>query len=147
MKHSVSQLQLQQEDLENRERCQNLHFRGIPETIGDNTLRQYLLGLFNTLAPKIADIDWRLDRAHRSLGPKPPSGARPRNVIVRFYYYDSKEALTLATRNKSSTEYKGAKIQIYNDLSPITLAKCRNLRLITSHLQSHRIPYFWGFPF
>lgn len=34
LKHLVSQLQLQQEDLENRERRQNLHFRGIPETVG-----------------------------------------------------------------------------------------------------------------
>lgn len=115
--------------------------------MGDNTLRPYLLGLFNTLASNVADIYWRLDRAHRSLSPKPPSGARPRDVIVCFHFYDSKEALTLATRNKSSAEYKGAKIQINNELSPITLAKCRNLRPITSHLQNHRVPYFWGFPF
>lgn len=115
--------------------------------MGDNARRPYLLGFFNTLVPNIADIDWRLDRAHRSLGPKPPSGSRPGDVIVRFHFYDSKEALTLATHNKSSAEYKGAKIQIYNDLSPITLAIRRNLRPITSHLQNHCIPYFWGFPF
>lgn len=110
-------------------------------------MQRYLLGLFNTLAPKITDIDWRLDRAHRSLGPKPPSGARPRDVIICFHYYDNKEALTLVTRNKSSIDYKGAKIQIYNDLSPITLVKRRNLRPITSHLQNLRIPYLWSFPF
>ena len=144
---SVSQLQIQQEDLENRERRQNLRFRGIPETVGDPDLRTYLLGLFNTMAPTIVDIDWRLDRAHRSLGPKPPSGARPRDVIVKFHFFESKEALTLATRNKSQITYKGAKLQIFSDLSPITLAKRRSLRPITSHLQHHKIPYYWGFPF
>lgn len=74
--------QLQQEDLENRESRQTLRFRGIPETVGDPDLRTYLLGLFNTLAPTVVDIDWRLDRAHRSLGPKPPAGARRRDVEI-----------------------------------------------------------------
>lgn len=37
-RHTVSQLQVQQEDLENRARRQNLHFRGIPETVGDPAL-------------------------------------------------------------------------------------------------------------
>lgn len=78
---------------------------------------------------------------------EPPAGARPRDVIVRFHYYESKEALTLATCNKSQLMYKGAKLQIFSDLSPITLAKRRNLRPITSHLQRHQVPYYWGFPF
>lgn len=59
----------------------------------------------------------------RSLGPKPPARACPRNIIVRFQSYDSKEALTLATRNKLQINYKGDKLQILSDLSPITLAK------------------------
>lgn len=129
------------------ERGQNLRFRGIPETVGDNTLHPYLLGLFNTLAPTVVGIDWWLDRVHRSLGPKPSTGARPRDVIVRFHYYDSKEALTVATCNKSQIVYKGAKIQIFNDLSSTTLSKWRNLRPITTDLQQHRVPYYWGFPF
>lgn len=64
--------------------------------MSDNILLPYLLGLFNTLAHTVVDVDWRLDRAHRSLDPKPPNGAKPRDVIVRFHFYDSKEALTLA---------------------------------------------------
>lgn len=75
------------------------------------------------MAPTVVDVDWHLDRAHCSLGPKPPAGARPRDVIVRFHYYESKEALTLATQNKSQLVYKGAKLQTFSDLSPITLAK------------------------
>lgn len=85
----------------------------------------------------VVDVDWRLERAHRSLGPKPPAGARPRDVIVRFHFYDSKEALTLAMRNMSQIAYKGAKIQIFCYLSPITLSKWRILHLITAQLQYH----------
>ena len=146
LKNLVSQLQIQ-EDLENRERRQNLRIRGVPESIPDKEIRPYLLALFVTLAPHIPDIDWRLDRAHRSLAPKPPPGANPRDIIVRFHFYESKEALTIATRNKSRVDFKGAKIQIFNDLSPITLARRRALRPVTSHLQQNQVPYRWGFPF
>ena len=141
MKHTLSQLQLQQEDLENRERRQNLRIRGVPESVTDKELRPYLLGLFVTLAPHIPDIDWRLDRAHRSLAPKPPAGSNPRDVVVRFHFYESKEALTVATRNKSRIKFKQAKIQIFNDLSPITLAKRRSFRPVTTHLQNLQVPY------
>lgn len=47
LKHAVTQLQSQQENLENRERRQNLRIRGVLETLSDNNLHSYLLGLFN----------------------------------------------------------------------------------------------------
>ena len=77
LKNAVTQLQIQQEDLENRECRQNLRICGVLESIPDKEIRPYLLALFNYLAPDIPDIDWRLDRAHRSLAPKPPQGANP----------------------------------------------------------------------
>lgn len=107
IKHTVPQLQAQQKDLENRECRQNLQVRGIPETVGDQDIRPYLLNLFNMVAPNIPDIDWRLDRAHRLLAPKPPAGANPQDIIVRFHYYDNKEALSMATRNNSRLDFKG----------------------------------------
>lgn len=67
LKNSVSLLQLQQEDLENRERRQNLRICGVLENVADNNIRPYLIGLFNHLTPNIVDIDWRLDWTHRSL--------------------------------------------------------------------------------
>lgn len=86
---------------------------------------------------------WRLDRVHRSLAPKPP----PRDIIVRFHYYESKKALTVATRNISQVDFKGTKIQIFNDLSSITLAKRHSFRPVTAYVQNHQITYHWGFPF
>lgn len=48
---------------------------------------------------------------------KPPAGARPRDIIVSFHEYDSKEALILAICNKLQIDYKGDRIQIFSDLS------------------------------
>lgn len=92
LKNTVSQLQMQQEDLENREHRQNLQIQRVPEFPEDKEIRPYLLALFVTLAPHIPDVDWRLNRAHRSLAPKPPQGANSRDIIVRLHYYESKEA-------------------------------------------------------
>lgn len=104
--------------MENRERRSNLRIRGVPEAVTDKELRSYLRNLFVTLAPHIPDIDWCLDRTHRTLAPKPPPGSNPRDIIVRFHYYDSKEALTAATRKKICIDFKGSKLQIFSDLSP-----------------------------
>lgn len=46
LKYSVSQLQLQQQDLENRERSQNFRICGVSEKVSHN-IRSFLLGLFN----------------------------------------------------------------------------------------------------
>lgn len=74
LKNAMMQLLMQQKDLKNRECRQNLWIRGVPESITDKEICPYLLTLFIYIAPDIPDIDWRLDRAHRSLAPKPPPG-------------------------------------------------------------------------
>lgn len=82
LKHTVSQFQMQQEDLENRQLCQNLQIRGVPETISEKEIVPYLLRLFVNLAPHITDMVWCLDKAHRCLASKPPAGTNSRDNIV-----------------------------------------------------------------
>lgn len=62
---NVSQIQLQEEDLENRQRCQNLWIRGVTKMVSNAELRPCLLGLFISIAPSILYIDWHLDHAHQ----------------------------------------------------------------------------------
>ncbi|OCT79705.1 hypothetical protein XELAEV_18026514mg [Xenopus laevis] len=60
--------QLHLEDMENRDRRQNLRIKVIPNNIMAAELPAYLQELFQTIAPAIPIGDWRLDRAHRALG-------------------------------------------------------------------------------
>lgn len=55
--------------------------------------------------------------------------------MVWFHYYERKEALTLATHNRSHIDYKGDRIQIFSDLSPITLAN-RHSPLTFNYIRS-----------
>lgn len=47
---------------------------------------------------------------HWSLGPNPPAGAHPQDIIVCFHYYDSNKVLQ---EYKSTVDYKGKEIVIF----------------------------------
>lgn len=80
----------------------------------------------------------RLDGAHSSLAPKPPAGARPHDIVVRFHYYKMQRRLLwpLATNPVLNTRVTKSSYSVTSPLRPIT-----------SHLQLHKVPYYWGFLF
>lgn len=107
-------------DLENRSRRQNLRFVGVPEGVeAGNPIRfikDLLLELFG--ADDLGDSSMIVDRAHRTLAPKPKPGERPRAIIARFHYYSDKEKILKLSRNKGRLYYKGSPVHIFPDVSP-----------------------------
>ena len=76
-----------------------------------------------------------LDRAHRSLAPKPKQGERPRPVIVRFHDYQTKErVLREARRRRSELQYLGKQVAIFEDFSPDVMAQRAVYREVMSLL-------------
>lgn len=66
-----------------------------------------------------------LDRAHRTLAPKPALGQRPRAVIIRFHRYQDKErVLRWARLQKEDIKFDGNRILFFPDMSA-SLAKRR----------------------
>lgn len=143
----LNQIKILCEDLENRNRRSNIRIRGIPETIKQPDLKAYLRNLFSTLVPDLPPEAWRLDRAHRALGNPPPNSKLPKDVVTKLHYFESKDRVISATRMRQNIEHQGAQLQLYNDISSITLAKRRALRPITQILRDNKIPYRWGYPF
>ncbi|KAK1883170.1 Outer capsid protein VP4 [Dissostichus eleginoides] len=70
-------LQLAVEDLVSRSKQQNLRVIGIPEGMEGDDARLFMTTLFKKMVgdPQLDTLE--LDRAHRSLAPKPPQGSRP----------------------------------------------------------------------
>ncbi|ROL45247.1 hypothetical protein DPX16_17858 [Anabarilius grahami] len=56
-----------------------------------------------------------LDRAHRSLAPKPAPGQRSRPVILRFHHFQVKDLVIRESRKKGELLYEGHKIRIFED--------------------------------
>lgn len=142
---SFSLLQSQVEDLDNRNRRNNLRLRGIPESYTD--LIPTANRIFKSLLPEQDDFAFICDRIHRALRPKPPADKPPRDIVLCMKDFLIKEEILRAARNTPNILLDGHRLQIYPDISQATLERRRNMKEITSALHSARIRYRWGFPF
>lgn len=134
------------EDLDNRGRRNNIRVRVIPEPEGNEEMQTTLQSIFNNLLGEPPTKHIEMDRAHRALRPK-GAASKPRDVICRVTSYPLKESIMRQARIARKVIFDGVQIQLYPDLSWITLQKRRLLQPLLQILQTKAIPYRWGFPF
>lgn len=88
------------------------------------------------------------DRTHRVLSPRPAEAeGPPRDVICCVKRYPLKEAIMAKAREQDQILFNGEEIQLFQDLSPITLRNRRALWPLLNLLCENRIQYRWRFPF
>lgn len=105
-------------DLENRSRRQNVRILGLAESTESGRPTEFFSQLLQDLygketLPSLPEID----RAHRSLAPKPATGEQPRPVILRLHRYQMKELLIREARRRGKFLYNGQQIRIVEDYS------------------------------
>lgn len=98
------------------------------------------------LAPDIPVERLEFYHIHRSLSPK-PSDDPPRDVIIKFHYYRTKEKLLQVARDQQNLSFQGNSLQLFADLSTVTIARQRGLKPYLQVLQTQGIKYRWGFPY
>ncbi|MEE6511388.1 hypothetical protein FKM82_017871 [Ascaphus truei] len=135
------------EDQENRNRRQNIRIRGIPEAVLPGHLKEYLTDLFTTICGDLQQRDLEIDRAHRALGTRLEDPNRCRDVIVRLHSYSTKEKLIGACRERDCIQFREETLQVYNDLSKMTINRRKELLPLTLVMRDNGIKYKWGFPF
>lgn len=111
-------------DLESRSRRQNIRILGLPESIESGSPTEFFSKLLcellgNNTLPSPPEID----RAHRSLAPKPSPGQRPRPVILRLHRYQTKDLIIREARRRGRLEYHGQPVRIVEDYSPEVLSQ------------------------
>lgn len=121
-----------------------MRIRGIPESIVD--LQTFATSLFQDLTPSIPQDRLEFQRIHRALTRRQKDGL-PRDIIIKFQYYRTKESILQEARRKSTLTFQGYDYQIFADLAPSTISKRREIKPILQVLQQHGIAYRWGFPF
>lgn len=134
------------EHLDNRGHRNNIRIRGLPESEGPEELHDTLQTLFNNLLGDPPNKPIEMDCAHRALRSKGPI-SRPRNVICRVHSYPLKEDIKRKACTIKKVVFENTQIQLYPDLSWITLQKRRLLQPLLISLQENNIVYRWGFPF
>lgn len=140
-------LHRQVEDLENRSRRHNLRVRCLPETVENDKLTQSITGIFNNLLGRPPESVIKMERIHRALRPKGRATDPPRDVICCICDFQLKEEILRNTKLRSKCIYEGTLIQIYQDLSQITLQYRRDLRPLLEALRNKNVIYRMKFPF
>lgn len=140
-----SALQATVEDLVSRSKRHNLRVIGLPEDIEGNNPRQFMADLFREVAAEaLSDSTPELDRAHRSLRPKPRQGSRP--VIVCFHRYIDKERVLLWAKEHRNMTYRGHNIKFYEDFSPAVAKRRAAFNQVKSLLFKKEIRFGMIYP-
>ncbi|CAH2322146.1 Hypothetical predicted protein [Pelobates cultripes] len=134
------------DEIGNRSRRNNIRLRGLPEREGEGSLMEVVTAILKPLIPEVPEQQWHIERAHRALRQKRAEDKRPRDIIIKFLYFQTKEALMKRSR-EGTIKYGEVELALYQDLTPATLQKQRSWRPVTEILQKHRVRYAWGFPF
>lgn len=101
-------------DLETRSRRNNLRIFGIPEgEEGDNACE--FLEKFIKSELQLPDIDLKIQRCHRSLGPKPPPQAAPRSMVAYFLLYKTKDLVLSSAWKKKEIHINGKRVYFDHD--------------------------------
>ena len=91
----------------------------------------------------------KLERAHRSLMPKPGSDQRPRPIIIRFHAFPDKQRAMAAVRRKAAggdITLEERKISFYHDLSAAVLRKRKEFYEAKQRLRQIGADYSMLFP-
>lgn len=119
LKSDNQRLKAKLTDLEGRNRRCNARLVGLPEGIeGPQPTKFFSLLLKEVLGEDVFASAPELDRAHRSLAPKPGHGDRPRPVLLCFHRFQNKELLIREARKRSTLQYQGRAFRVYEDYSP-----------------------------
>lgn len=114
-------------DQEGRSRRENIRLHGITEGAEDNSLMMatFVENLFREKLDIPASTELRIERAHRSLGPKPPPGSPPRSIVVKFASFKTKEEVLKLAWQKKGFLYHERKVILDHDYAPEVLKKHR----------------------
>lgn len=101
-------------DLETRSRRNNLRIFGIPEGEEGNNACEFLEKFIKSEL-QLPDIDLKIQRCHRSLGPKPPPQAAPRSMVAYFLVYKTKDLVLSTAWKKKEIHLNGKRVYFDHD--------------------------------
>lgn len=117
----VSRLADKTEDLESRQRRDNCRLVGVDEGFGDIRPERAVAELLKEALA--LDYTPKLDRAHRSLQPRPKDGNAPRPIIIKFHYFQEKVDVLRKAMGAGPISHNGKRFYIYPDYSPAVRKK------------------------
>ncbi|KAK7879439.1 hypothetical protein WMY93_033851 [Mugilogobius chulae] len=134
-------------DQESRARRDNIRIHGVKEGSEDGS--QSMAVFIESLLKEnldLATLELNIERAHRSVGQRPPNDAPPRSIVVKLLSYKSKEAIITAAWRKKGFEFEGRKVIIDHDYAPEILRQRKAYTEAKKVLKEKKIRFQTPFP-
>lgn len=107
------------DDLQNRLRRNNIRIFQIPEMSEQGDVVEFVKGLLPKVLKLPADLDIKIERAHRALQVRPTSpAAPPRSIIVRFLDAAVKDIVLQQAWSQGQVMFQDKRIFFDQDYSP-----------------------------
>ncbi|ROI15273.1 LINE-1 retrotransposable element ORF1 protein [Anabarilius grahami] len=87
----------------------------------------------------------KVDRAHRSLQPKPAVGEKPRTILARIHHFKEKK-LILRRGRMQPLEYKGKRVLIFPDYTTEVMSQRNAFRDVMQSLRKKGIKFTLRYP-
>ncbi|CAI5678468.1 unnamed protein product [Oreochromis niloticus] len=128
------------EDLQSRLRRNNLRIYGVPEGEEGSSVMCFVENVIRGERLLPDGTDPQIQRAHRSLGPKPGADAAPRSIVVCFLQFKTKETVLRNTWQKKIL-VKNKPIGFDHDYTATVAQQRRAYREVKSALKQKGIQF------
>ena len=135
-------------DQEGRSRRENIRIHGIKEGAENNspTMATFVENLLREKLGIPASTKLELERAHRSLGPKPPLESPPRSIVVKFSSFKTKEEVLKLAWQRKGFVHQERKVILDHDYAPEVLRKWREYTEAKRVLRENKLRFQTPFP-
>ncbi|CAL1600503.1 unnamed protein product [Knipowitschia caucasica] len=142
----ASQLQTKLLDLEARSRIHNIKIVGIKEDSEKGNPTDFVSKLIpELLGERHFPSPLKVDRAHRSLQPKPAAGDKPRTIMARIHHFQVKELILRLSRTQPMV-YKGNKVLFFRDYTNEVMSQRRAFRDVMKALRDGGVKHHLRYP-
>lgn len=147
LKHQI-ELEARIIGLESQSRRDNVRIYGIPEESEQNaqSMATYVEQLLRENLAIPHTVQLRVERAHRSLVPRPPPEAAPRSIVVKLGSYRMKEEVLRLAWQKKGFQLNGKNVNLDHDYAPEVLAKRKQYAEAKAVLKQNKIRFQTPFP-
>ncbi|XP_051801646.1 uncharacterized protein LOC127533172 [Acanthochromis polyacanthus] len=138
-------LRAQLTDLEGRSRHNNVRIYGIKEGAEGTSMIHFIDSFLKKELGLENNTDLQIQRAHRSLGPKPQNEEVSRSILVNFQRYDVKDRILKTAWSKKIT-FEGRAVTVAHDLPTEVNNKLREYKDIKKVLKEKQIRFQTPYP-
>lgn len=134
-------------DQEARARRENIRIFGVPEDEERGTpVAVFVEKLLREKLNIPASLELSIERAHRTLAPKPTDAGKPRSIVVKFLHYRVKEQILRKAWEQKEVHVNNQRIYFDHDYPKAILNSCKEYNEAKRVLREKKIRFQTPYP-